>query len=167
MGNDINVELYSEIDTCRIDIKNSFKSLNSVKVLNCSDKNVKIDYPKWFKNNKGSGIVINSNEHSIDLTIKCINKGKISIDLKGPDLRDDSNQEIPYYINYTSFKINKIEQIKHEKLASHKDSFLVERAVRDGEIINIHIEWTSAKLKVDIVELFNLINSLKNLNKNK
>lgn len=165
MKENINFEFYSELDTCRIDIKNSCNPSNSIKLLDCSDKNVKSEYPKWYEDNKGSGIVIHSTEHFLDLTIKCINDGVLSIYLRGPDIRDDDNVRLPYYVNYNSFKINEIDQFDQDKLVCHDDFFLVEKVVQDGEIINIHLEWSSTNLKMDISEVYKLIKDIKNLKK--
>lgn len=165
MKKDINLDLYAELDTCRIDIKNSFEPSNSIKLLNCSDENVKSEYPKWYENNKGSGIVIHSNEHCFDLTIECVNSGNLSIYLRGPDVRDTDGERVPYYVNYNSFKLNNIDQIYEEKIVCHDEPFLVEKKVYDGEIINIHLEWSCANLKINILEVYKLIKDLKILKK--
>lgn len=163
MKSDINIELYSKVDTCRVDIKNSLTPKNDIKLLNCSDENIKSIFPTWFKNDKGSGMVIESNEHSFDLTIKCINNGILSISLKGPDIRDSHNVRYPYYINYNSFKINGINQITQEKIVSHDNPFLIKKTVHDGEIINISVEWSIANLKIDIMKFYEFINNIQYL----
>lgn len=161
MEHNLEIELYSKLDECRIDIKNSFNPQNSIKLVSCSDENITTSYPKWFKDNKGSGMVITSNKHYLNLKIKCINSGMLSIYLRGPDIRDDNNLRLPYYIKYNSFKINGINQISQEKVVSHDDPFLIERAVNDDEIINIDLEWSFANLKIDIIDIYKLINSIK------
>lgn len=163
MKSDIDLELYSKIDVCRIDIKNSFGPQNSINLLSCSDNNVKSEHPKWLEDNKGSGMVIESNEHNLDLTIKCINSGTLSICIRGPDIRDAHNMRFPFYINYNSFKINGIDQLTQEKIVSHDNPFFIERTVHDGEIINIHLEWSLANLKIDVMELYEFINDYKHL----
>lgn len=128
-------------NTSRIDIKNFGKDDNSIEIIENSDSTAYIDFPKWFKNNQGSGVIIKSNKSSIDLKIKCINDGTLNIFLKGVDVRDKNNNRFPVYIDYTSLIINNKEQLKENKLIWHDEPLKIIRKVKDNELITIHVEW--------------------------
>lgn len=128
-------------NTSRIDIKNFGKNDNSIEIIENSDSTAYIDFPKWFKNNQGSGVVIKSNKSSIDLKIKCINNGRLNIQLKGVDVRDKKDNRFPIYIDYISLIINNKEYIEENKLTWHDEPLIIERKVKNNELIRLHVEW--------------------------
>ena len=127
--------------TSRIDMKNFGNETNNIEIIDILDSDADITFPKWFKNNSGTGVIIQSNALSIDLKIKCVNNGKLEINLRGLDIRDKETNRFPVYIDYTSLIINNKEYIKTSELAWHDESFKVEKEVKDNELITIHAEW--------------------------
>lgn len=127
--------------TARIDIKNVGNKDNSVKILNNSDLDGRIDFPNWFKDETGSGLVIQSNKCFLYLELKCINDGLLEIYLKGMDIRDKNNKNLPIYIDYTKLTINNEDYLKNNVLVSHDKPFKIEKNVKNGEIIKLYIEW--------------------------
>ena len=125
--------------TSRIDIK-SFGKDNKIEILYNSDSLSSVNRPRWFKNNAGEGVVIESDKGSIDLEIKTINEGKLKIWFRGIDYRDNNNKRFPIYINYIRSTING-EEILKNKLLWHDEPLIFDKKVMDCEIIKIHAEW--------------------------
>ena len=127
--------------TARIDIKNTGNVQNNIFILSQDDLNANINYPSWFENDDGKGMVIESKLGELDLELKCVNDGILKIWLRGIDYRDKNDNRFPIYIIYTNFSINDTEILKENKVVSHDDFYLFEQKVEDSEIIKIHLEW--------------------------
>ena len=63
--------------TARIDIKNEGYE-NSVQIIK-KDSSAAFDYPSWFKNDTGQGLMIHSTAGKINFSIKCIKDGNLKI----------------------------------------------------------------------------------------
>ena len=68
--------------TARIDIKNTGNVQNNIFIISLDDLSAKINYPPWFENNGGKGMVIESSSGVLDLELKCVNSGLLKIWLK-------------------------------------------------------------------------------------
>lgn len=141
-NNGKNIEnLLSKYYTARIDLKNFGLETNALEILQNSDKQSKVHYENWFKDETGEGFVIESKKCSMKLKMKCINDGNLKLWLRSKDFRDKENNRIPIFIDFTRLKINGIDYIGEKKHISHDNSFVVEKEVKDSEILNIEIEW--------------------------
>ena len=78
----------------------------------------------------------------IDLKVKCINDGNFEVYFRGIDFRDKNKQRVPIYIDYTKFYING-ECIFDSRISVSHDMCYnyIKDDVKDGEIIDMHIEW--------------------------
>lgn len=126
--------------TSRIDIKNKGEK-NSIEILEKTDMNANIKFPKWFEDKSGKGCVILSSLGSIKLKIKCVNDGNLEIKLRGQDIRDIEGNRFPVYIDYTEFKVNDKDVISKNKLTCHDDFYRYEKNVKNSEIIDLEIKW--------------------------
>lgn len=127
--------------TVRVDIKNYNNENNTIEVITASNS-VDIDFPNWFKTDEGTGAVIQTQENSFDLELKCINEGLLKIVLRGPDIRDEFGNRIPYFVDFNSFIVNTVEIIEdNHKSVCHDCPYAYNKIVHDGEIIRIHAEW--------------------------
>ena len=109
--------------TARIDIKNTGNVQNNIFIISLDDLSAKINYPSWFENNDGKGMVIESSSGVLDLELKCVNDGILKIWLRGIDYRDKNDNRFPIYIDYSNFSINGTEILKKNKLVSHDDPY--------------------------------------------
>lgn len=132
--------------SARIDIKNSSLSpspsarINDIEIIEISDPDAKITSPTWFANN-GKGYVIESKAGRLKIIFKCIYSGKLSITLRGRDVRDKNNQKIPFWIDYCSMNYNS-ETIFDEVMSVwHDKPFLFNRLVQNGEIVLLDFQW--------------------------
>lgn len=132
----------TKYNTARIDIKNIGSEDNSIEIINISDSSSKIEYPNWFKNQNGKGLVIQSSKNHLDMEMKCIGDGKLTISLKGIEYKNLSGQKIPIYINFTKFLINDEDLNLNNELVWCDIPYYHNKLVKNGEIIKIHIEWT-------------------------
>lgn len=133
--------LVSKFVTARIDIKNTNSQDNSVEIIENSDVCAKVDFPDWLQNEKGGGCLIESMTGYLDVKLKCIGDGNLSVKLRGINAMDKCQNRYPVYIDYTKFEVNGKEIISKNTLLWHDDPFTYEIPVEDGEIISIHLEW--------------------------
>ena len=126
---------------CRIDIKNSNEENNTIEILE-NEKNALVYFPEWFKTKDGKGAVVETNEQEFDLKFKCVKDGLLNIFLRGPDVRDQFDKLDPAFIEYHAFKINNEEIIKDNVVVWHNDDYRYVRDVKEGDIIEIHVEWS-------------------------
>lgn len=139
--NDINNgSSLSKYLTGRIDIKNHGKD-NKVQLLNISDDNALIHYPKWFSNEKGKGMIIISVNKKIEITIKCLGDGDLLIRFMGKNVTDENGNRIPIYINFTNIYINDINILETETMVCHDKPYIFTKKVKDSEIIKISASW--------------------------
>lgn len=138
--------LLEKFITGRIDIKNFGKN-NNITLLEKDDDKLQVSYPKWFKDEKGSGMVLQSKKGSLNIKCKCINDGTLKIELRGIDYRDKNKKRVPIYINYTNFSVNNKTIIKEDTLTCHDNEFSYKQKVSNEDIINIHVEWTPLNSK--------------------
>ena len=127
--------------TARIDIKNIGGENNSIDIVKISDKNAKIDYPDWFTDNFGQGMTIHSTAGNLYLQIKCHNPGELMMRFIGPDIRDNNQNRIPVYINYTNIYINEQNFNDSEKIVWHDNPLIFKKQVKNSEIVKIAVKW--------------------------
>lgn len=136
---DVNVHKTSE--SARIDLLNKNNNTSTVEILNTSDS-VDVEFPGWFEWKEGKGAVLRTSKNSFDVKLKCINDGKLSISLRGPDVRNIHGKRVPSYVDYTNFKINNEVILNKKTTVCHDDSYVYETEVKNGDIIDLHFEWT-------------------------
>ena len=134
--------------TSRIDIKNNGTYNNKIEILSISDDDAKVTSPKWFSDEKGNGIQIQSSKGFLDLKLKIVSDGLLNIDLRSLNVnyKRDKSLKVPIFIEYTSLKINGVESLKKYELVSHDDKYVHNVTVKNGEIIFVHLEWEPFKL---------------------
>lgn len=93
------------------------------------------------------GAVIESSKGTLDLKVKCINKGSLNIRLRGVYARSHNNSIIPIFIEYTKVIANGINLIHENALVSHDNFQECHFKVGNEDIIFIHIEWSPFKMK--------------------
>ena len=162
-----------KFNTIRIDLKNSGFN-NDIEILEGSNISYK-NYPDWLNDQKGKGLILQSFNGTMDLKIKCINKGSLRIAIRSILFLDKNSTKFPIYINIDKFYIND-DLIITNKLVWHDEPYIIFRDVDDSEIIYIKIQWSpinnnsifinSLKIKNDSLnninqELNNEINILK------
>lgn len=131
----------------RIDIKNRGTHTNKTEVLFISDENAMLSFPEWFKNEEGTGVVIESSKGKLDLKIKCINEGNLNLTLRGIDAKDSNGTRLPIFIEFNRVIVNGKQLITENKLVSHDNPYQCNFKVEDGDIVFIHTEWEPFKLR--------------------
>lgn len=127
--------------TLRIDIKNNSIECNTIKLIENSDDDSTFDFPAWFTNHFGKGLVLESIKGKIKIKFLCINDGVLEIRFRGKDVRDRQGNRFPIYIDLTNVIINDDVILNENKLVWHDEPFLFKKDVVDGEIISIDVEW--------------------------
>lgn len=137
-----------KFNKARIDIKNKGNQNNSIKVIDCDDNFIELNYPEWYNNKDGRGLVIQSTASNLNLKIKCIADGILELYLRGIDFRDKNNNRIPIYINYTSVSHNGKELLQNNILVSHDTPHCIKLNVKDSEILDFSVHWMPINNKV-------------------
>lgn len=108
--------------------------------MNVTDTHTTVESPKWFCNN-GKGYVLHSRKGSLDICFQCIGDGNLTIYLRAKDVRNKENNRLPIFVNYNSFKLNGQEMLPGSKECSHDKPYKFECRVKDGDSIQVHVEW--------------------------
>lgn len=122
----------------RIDIINLGNKTNSVEIIEDKPTFSRYEYPKFLKKENGSGTVLETSVEEINFKIKCINNGTVKIYLK--DINHKENKNIKN-IEYYSVLINNEEYLNENLICSFKKPYLIEKEVKDNEIIDVKIKW--------------------------
>jgi len=127
--------------TLHFDIKNRGDKENKTKVVSYDDDNI-INYtPGWFTDETGEGRIIESAKGKLNLHLKCIQKGELTLSLKTMNFKDKSGHRMPLNIDIKSLTINNKILIEENTLISYEKPYEYTKQVVDGEIINIKVEW--------------------------
>ena len=140
-GNDFKVS-----NMARVDIINK-NNKNTIEILNNSDW-VDVVYPEWLKTDESIGAVIKTKEKTFDLKFKCINDGLLEILFRGPNISDESNNRIPFCVDFDVIKINNNDIIKNKLTVWHDNPYSFKKECYDSEIINLHVEWSYFKQRL-------------------
>ena len=117
-----------------------------------------ISQPEWFADLNGIGSTITSDNKKLDLSVKCINDGKLKIDFRGIDFKDSNNNRIPIYIDYREIKIDGKSIIDGSTVLWHDNKLEYSKDVKDGQIVNINLKWEHLNENSDCKNI--LINSV-------
>lgn len=127
--------------TGRIDIKNYGSTHNSIEIIENSDESSFVDFPNWFCDLKGNGLVLQSVKGELHLKIKCICDGVFTVFLRGPDIKDVNGRKFQVYIDFIEFQINNKNIFSDSKLVCHDKPYVFRKPVKNNEIIKISIKW--------------------------
>ena len=142
--NDSNQRLnnkFIKYNRARIDMINRGLENNTIKIINNSDIFSTVHYPDWLKKEYGVGCVVQSDNNSLFIELKCIGDGNLDIILRGSDVKDSNKNRIPIYIKYTNFLINETLIFEDEKLICHDSPYRKSIPVTNGEIVKLYFEW--------------------------
>ena len=124
----------------RLDMKNCGDETNNIIMLG-EDMFYNISQPGWFADSEGVGSVITSFNKEFNLSFKCINDGKLKIKFRAKDFKDRNYNRIPVYIAYKKIEIDGKSIIRGNTVSCHDNSLYYEKQVKDGQIVNIKLEW--------------------------
>ena len=131
---------------------------NKIEILENSDDYSLQFSPDWGNSKTGKRYIIESYNGSIDLKIRCIGSGKLELSLRSFDYRDKYGT-FPIYINFRNLQVNG-ERYIYNKTITHTEKYLFEKDVEDGEILEIHIDWTPLNESSVCVNKLQLVNDI-------
>lgn len=134
------VNIHKTSDSARIDLLNNNNRDSTVEILNAPNS-IDVEFPGWFEWKEGKGAVLRTEDQSFDIKLKCISDGKLTISLRGPDIRNNSGKRVPSYVDYTNFKINGEDILNEKTTVCHDDSYVYKKDVKDGEIVDLSFKW--------------------------
>lgn len=125
--------------TARVDLINVGD--NDIQIYDISDKFSSCYSPGWFKINNSNGWIVTSNALKLKFKVKIMGDGELRLWLRSVDVRDKNNKRFPIYIDYTKLIINEKSLLSENKLISHDNFGLFKFDVKNGDIIDVYIEW--------------------------
>ena len=131
----------NKFSTARIDLKNYGGESNNILLLNENMSLFNISQPDWFTDSNGVGSTVTSDNKQLDLSVKCINDGKLKIDFRSIDFKDSNNNRIPIYIDYGEIKIDGKSIINDSTVLWYDNKLEYSKDVKDGQIVNIKLKW--------------------------
>ena len=146
---DENSKLESKLQDCsnaltaRIDIKDAGAPGNDVEVLELSDPHANVGAPSWFCDTAGTGRVVTSVAGSLEMRLKCVGDGRLTIALRCLDVRDGTGERVPFWIDYTFMEVDgePVVSEPESQVAWHDRPYRYQREVRDGEELVVSISW--------------------------
>lgn len=151
--------MFDFLNTARIDIKNTGNHGNNI-VINSKlrDKiRERITTPSWYSKN-GVGYIIESSNNYLDIDIKVVESGELSIGIKGLDVKDEKNSRFPVFIEFTSLIINGEEKLTIPVSVHHDKGKYIKIPVQNNEKLNIQAKWRTHGYSPD--EFVSLIKKL-------
>lgn len=135
------IELAMDYITARIDVKNKGDENNSLLIHFISDNKAFIDYPKWFCDKNGEGLIIQSKQGFLKLAIECLGDGELNVYFRGKDVKDKNGKRFPMYIDYQDITINGNCILNTNKLVCLEKPFIFKKSVKNHEIVNVSLKW--------------------------
>ncbi|MBQ2654654.1 MAG: glycosyltransferase [Methanobrevibacter sp.] len=130
-------------NTARIQFKNIGSSTNSIEIIESSDDDLGIKVPQNLCDENGKAVVIHSDVNSLDLKLRAIGDGLLTIDFKSYNINLENGERFLIYIDYTDITINGRNYITERTMVNFVEPFTIEKRVADSDILDIHVEWES------------------------
>ena len=142
--------------TARID----FKAIgdNKIEIIENSDDYSVQSSPDWGNGENGKMHIVESYSGAIDLKIRCIGDGKLELNLRSYNYMDKYGT-FPIYVNFKNLEVNG-ERYIYNKVITHTEKYVFEKEVEDGEILDMHIEWTPLNKSSICVNKLALLNDI-------
>ena len=127
--------------TARINIK-LIATEGELEILSVSDDRANLLKPSWYQNG-GTGYQIQSYAGQLNFIAKATVAGKISLYLRGLDIRykDELSKCIPYWIDYTKLTVNGETIFNTLTPAWHNKPYTYSFETKADEEIKIQVEW--------------------------
>ena len=141
-------------NTARIQFKNIGSSENNIEILESSDDDLSIKVPQNLCDENGKALVIHSVANSLDMKIKAIGDGLLTIDFKSYNINLENGERFLIYIDYTDIEINGRNYITEKTMVNFVEPFTIEKRVRDSDILDIHVEWESVSVDTPYINKY-------------
>ena len=128
-------------NTARILFKNHGGENNNVEIIESSDDDLLVKVPKWLCDEEGQAVSIQSDVNSLDLKLKITGDGLLKMKFGSYNFALENDEKFLIYVDYTDLHINDKKYLFEDTLASFNEQFLIEKRVKDSEIIDVHVEW--------------------------
>lgn len=138
-GNDsLNKYLTSRIDISIL----GHNEQGSMEVLGCNDDKIDIKFPNYLCKNNGYGAVVHTKNQKLNLKIRSLTAGKLTIKLKGVDYHPTKDSpRIPIYIACDYCSINGHEYLKKETFVTHDNNYSISVETSADQVLDIEFGW--------------------------
>lgn len=130
-----------DLCTARLDIK-SHGTNNDVEIINLQpNMPVSVTKPAWFKDAAGQGVVVEGSSGYAKLSLHCVGAGLLKLDLRGITKMSAEGKRLPYWITFSSFRINGRELLQHPMDVWHDEPVTCRKKVQHSEDMILEILW--------------------------
>ncbi|MBQ9271286.1 MAG: hypothetical protein IJ218_03375 [Alphaproteobacteria bacterium] len=142
--------------TARIDITNTKNNANIVKITEFkAPSHKRVNFPQWCANKNGNCASMNTTIASFwrdfKIKFKVVGDGKITLNLRGPDMRDDGVR-YPVMVDYRFAYVNGKQILKGRKSFWHDKSLQYAFEAKDGQVVELkfqarkhHLRWSDSQ----------------------
>lgn len=132
---------YAKYRTLRVDINNNGgRDCNLVERI-ISPKAFSVYKPPWLP----SGVMFEAVSERVMVVIRCEGDGELEIKLLGKDVRDAFDKRYPVWIDVNKLAINGETVFQDTKTVCHDRPYAYNRAVSDGELLELELEWSECQ----------------------
>ncbi len=150
INNGIMKEIFDYLQSGRIEIKNYGllrQGVNEIVVDSSNDEEMFIEIPRWFEDDSGKGMVIQSCKGNCEICFRTIGDGRLKIKLNGPWIKGHDDKPLSIKIDFVRVMLIKADSGKtlidsseiYTVDSERTKSFEVE--VKNGEGYKLYLEW--------------------------
>lgn len=140
-------EVFDFLQSARIDIKNIGEVENNVFIDYSSDPDIYFESPAWWKDNSGSGIVLQSTKGSLKLRLRCQGDGKLLIKCSGPFMKNEFGEILSIKVDFIHFLLkdestgNVIVLDDNINTVESSNNKRFQIPVQNGQKLTLEIKW--------------------------
>lgn len=146
--------IFNNLNVFRVDIKNFGASTNTVDVV---ASGARVFTPDWFKNESGTGIVVESSQKRQKIVITSHGDGTLRLSLRGIYKMIDGKR-VPLWVTYNSVRIDGREILSKPISVWHDAPFTYEMPVKNDAQVVVDIETEPYRYKK--TELTDIVNKM-------
>lgn len=139
-------KIFSEYITTRIEfmmkVSDKYTQNIAFKITDISDITVSCNELVYNGSDNIRVNYIESSAMQLNFNIMFINNGEIDIVFRGIDVKESNgNENIPYWIDYTSILVNGEEKLKQRTPIWYGSPITIKSDVTSGQVINFSVKW--------------------------
>lgn len=142
-------EVFDILNSARIDVKNIGGENNEILVASKSDNDLFTEVPNWWADKHGKGRVLQSTKGKLEVKLRCIGNGKLTVKLMGPYMKDNSGNVLSIKTDYTLVTLTNSSNgeviFSSDNVTYTTDSRhpkIIETECTDGQVFILELNWS-------------------------
>lgn len=124
--------------TARVDISSEFAENALFEVY--KDDTIAAE-AEWMPKNNRRGVVVSQYGNRLELELKALADGEVTIYLRGPDIRDKNGKQAEAWVKYRAFTIDENEIINENTKVWHNKPYKYIKKIEKGKIYRLKFKW--------------------------